>query len=55
MYIHIPKERRTKLDPSRSKGIFIGYNDISKDYRIYFLGFKKININRDVTLDEYSS
>ena len=24
MYIHIPKEKRTKLDPSRRKGIFIG-------------------------------
>ena len=27
VYIHIPKEKRTKLDPSRKKGIFIGYND----------------------------
>ena len=24
VYIHIPKEKRTKLDPSGSKGIFIG-------------------------------
>ena len=31
-YIHIPKEKRTKLDPSRRKGIFIGYNDTSKAY-----------------------
>ena len=49
MYIHIPKEKRTKLDPSGRKGIFIGYNDTSKSYRIYFLGFKKIDINRDST------
>ena len=27
VYIHIPKEQRTKLDPSRRKVIFIGYND----------------------------
>ena len=27
VYIHIPKEKRTKLDPSRRKGIFVGYND----------------------------
>ena len=24
VYIHIPKEKRTKLDPSRKKGIFVG-------------------------------
>ena len=36
VYIHIPKEKRTKLDPSRRKGIFVGYSESSKDYRIYF-------------------
>ena len=25
VYIHIPKEKRTKLDPSGKKGIFVGY------------------------------
>ena len=24
VYIHIPKEKRTKLDPSGKKGIFVG-------------------------------
>ena len=55
VYIHIPKEKRTKLDPSRKKGIFVGYSKRSKDYRIYFLGFKKIDISRDITLDEDST
>ena len=36
-------------------GIFVGYSEISKDYRIYFLGFKKIDISRDITVDEYSA
>ena len=54
VYIHILKEKRTKLDPSGRKGIFVGHSEISKDYRIYFAGFKKININRDVTFDEDS-
>ena len=31
VYIHIPKEKRTKLDTSGRKGIFVGYNDTSKD------------------------
>ena len=55
MYIHIPKEKKTKLDPSRRKGIFIGYSDTSKEYQIYFLGFKKINISTDVTFNEDST
>ena len=55
MYIHIPKEKRTKLYPSGTKGIFLGYSDISKAYRIYFLGFKKIDISRDITFDEEST
>ena len=45
VYIHIPKEKRTKLDPSGKKGIFVGYSESSKAYRIYFPGFKKIKTN----------
>ena len=55
MYIHIPKEKRTKLDPLGRKGIFVGKYESSKDYRIYFPGFKKIDISRDVTFDEDSA
>ena len=51
MYIHIPKQKRTKLDPSGKKGIFVGYSESLKAYRIYFTGFKKIDISRDVTFD----
>ena len=36
MYIHIPNDKRTKLDPSGKKGIFVGYSESSKAYRIYF-------------------
>ena len=52
VYIHIPKEKSTKLDPSRGKGILVGYSDTSMAYRIYFPGLKKIDISRDVTFDE---
>ena len=54
VYVHIPKEKRTKLDPSGKKGIFVGYSEKSKAYRIYILGFSQIEINRDVTFDEYA-
>ena len=52
VYIHILKEKRTKLDPSEKKGIFVGHSEISKAYRIYFLGFKNIDISKDVIIDE---
>jgi transposase InsO family protein len=32
VYIHVPKERRTKLEPSGKKGTFVGYNETSKSY-----------------------
>ena len=52
MYIHIPKEKRTKLDPSGKKGVFVGYSESSKAYRIYIPGYKKIDISKDVAFDE---
>ena len=55
MYIRILKEKMTKLDPLGRKGIFVGYSESSKDYRIYFPGFKNIDISRDVTFDEDSA
>ena len=54
VYIHILKEKRTKLDPSGRKGIFVGYSESLKAYRIYFPRFKKIDISRDVTVNEES-
>jgi hypothetical protein len=38
VYIHVPKEKRTKMVPSGKKGIFVGYNETSKAYRIYVPG-----------------
>jgi len=35
VYIHIPKDKRKKLDPTSMKGIFDGYSNTSKAYRIY--------------------
>ena len=52
VYVHIPKEKRTKLDPSRKKGIFVGYCEVSKSFRICISGFHHIEISMDVTFDE---
>jgi hypothetical protein len=52
VFIHIPKEKRNKLDPSRKKGIFVGYCEVSKAFKIYIPGHHHIEISRDVTFDE---
>jgi hypothetical protein len=52
IFVHIPKEKRTKLDPSGKKGIFVGYCEVSKAFKIYIPGYHHIEINRDVTFDE---
>jgi transposase InsO family protein len=35
VFIHVPKEKRTKLEPSGKKGTFVGYSETSKAYKIY--------------------
>jgi hypothetical protein len=52
VYSHIPKDKRNKLEPSGKKGIFVGYCDSSKAYRIYISEQHKIEVSRDVTFDE---
>ena len=52
VYIHIPKEKRSKLDPSGKKVLFIGYSEQSKAYQIYIPGYRQIELSRDVTFNE---
>ena len=52
VYLHVPKEKISKLDPSGKKGILVGYSDESKTYIIYIPCFCKIEIRRDITFDE---
>ncbi|KAK4398323.1 Retrovirus-related Pol polyprotein from transposon TNT 1-94 [Sesamum angolense] len=51
-YVHIPTEKRHKLEEKDREGIFLGYNTQSKGYRIYNLKTKKLIISRDVEFDE---
>ena len=52
VYIHIPKDKRTKLEPSGKKGIFIIYSDYSKAYQVYMSRSRTIEINTDVKFDK---
>ena len=52
VYIHVPNEKRTKMEPSRKKGTFVSYNETSKAFCIYVLGQRQIVVSRDVAFDE---
>jgi hypothetical protein len=52
VYIHVPVEKRTKLEPSGEKGIFVGYSETSKDYKIFILERRKTIVSRDVKFKE---
>jgi hypothetical protein len=44
MYIHVPKEKRMKMETSGKKGVFVGYIENYKDYRIYVPCHRKIKV-----------
>ena len=52
VYVHVPKEKRAKLEPFGKKGIFVGYGDCSKVYRVYIPGHRHIEVSRDVIFHE---
>jgi hypothetical protein len=52
VYIHVPKEKRSKLEPSGKKGIFVCYSATSKAYQIYVPSHMFIEVNWDVTFHE---
>ena len=51
-YVHIPKEKRVKLDTHSHKGIMIGYGGGTNQYKIWDLTRKDIVIARDVVFVE---
>lgn len=51
VYAHIPKEKRRKWDQKGRKGIFVGYSEETKGYRICFDG-REVSLSRDVIFKE---
>jgi hypothetical protein len=45
VYVHVPREKISKLEPSGKKGIFVGYSESSKAYRVYIPSFTQIETN----------
>lgn len=54
VYTHVPKKKRKKLDHKSKKGIFIGYSDEVKGYKVYFPETGKMSFHRNVIFREDS-
>jgi hypothetical protein len=50
--IHVPSKKRTKLEPTAEKGIFVSYSKTSKDFHIYIPSLRKTVVQRDVRFEE---
>eukprot|EP01018_Ginkgo_biloba_P039467 Gb_17388 [translate_table: standard] len=52
-FVHVPDEKRQKLDDKSHKCILVGYSESSKAYRLWDPSQRKIVISRDVLFDEF--
>lgn len=52
VFSHVPKEKRRKWDSKAIRGIFVGYCDNTKGYRVWFPDQQKIGISRDIVFRE---
>lgn len=52
VYVHIPKEKRRKLDSKGEKGIMVGYGEDVKGYRVFFQKNNSVEVKRDVVFLE---
>lgn len=47
-YVHVPKERRKKWDVKSLKGLFVGYQENSKAFRVYVPSRRRVEVSRNV-------
>ena len=53
-YMHVPADKRRKLDAKAIEVTFIGYEPGSKGYRLWDKHTRSVHLSRDVTFDESS-
>ena len=51
-YSHVPSKKRTKLEAIGERGIFFGYDETSKAFRIYLPTQRKVVVRREVRFEE---
>ena len=52
VYVLTPKEKRLKWDPKAREGLFMGYEETSKAYRVFDIEAGQVVITQDVNFDE---
>src|SRR6267142_1551421 len=53
-YMHVPADKRCKLDTKAVQVTFVGYEPGSKGYRLWDKNTRSVHLSRDVTFDESS-
>lgn len=51
-HVHVPEERRTKLDNRSITCVLLGVSDESKGYRLFDPVAKRVVVSRDVIFEE---
>ena len=51
-HVHVPDEKKEKLNDKSERSIFIGYDSSSKGYKMYNPNNKKMVVIQDVVFDE---
>ena len=51
-FSHVPSEKRTKLEPTIERGIFMGYDETLKALRIYLPAMRNVVVRREVIFEE---
>ncbi|GBN41194.1 Retrovirus-related Pol polyprotein from transposon TNT 1-94 [Araneus ventricosus] len=54
-FVHVPKQRRQKLDPKSVAGFFVGYCGEKDGYRVWLKKQNKIILSRDVIFENEAS
>ena len=52
IFSNVPFEKRTKLEPTTERGIFVGYDETSKASHIYLLSLRNVVVRREVIFEE---
>ncbi|GJS78909.1 retrovirus-related pol polyprotein from transposon TNT 1-94 [Tanacetum coccineum] len=55
VYVHVPSQRRSKLDDRSKKHMFVSYDKQSKGYKLYNPVTRKVVVSGDVDFDEEGS
>jgi hypothetical protein len=52
-FAYVPQVRRDKLDRKAEADIFVGYNNVTKGYRVFQLQTEKVIVSRDIKFIEF--